>query len=79
MPRRNDINAAFTAAIQLNPKGYRYLRTEDFIRQLAKVNWHFSQAEANEWIEYYQPDFVDKTTSESGNRYWILRNMGRVH
>ena len=44
MPLRHDIHAAFVAAIQLNPKGYRCLRTEDFIRELAKVHWHFSQA-----------------------------------
>ena len=25
-----------------------------------------------------QPGFADKTTDGSDNRYWILRNMGRV-
>jgi len=79
MPRQSEINSAFHAAIQLNPKGYRCLRTEDFIRELAKVHWHFSRADANEWIERYQPDFADKTTDLSENRLWILRNMGRVH
>ncbi|EJI8357991.1 hypothetical protein NG502_000138 [Escherichia coli] len=79
MPRRHDIHAAFVAAIQQNPKGYRCLRTEDFIRELAKVHWHFSRTDANEWIERYQPDFTDKTTDGTDNHYWILRNMGRVH
>ena len=79
MPRAYEIHAAFVAAIQLNPKGYRWLRTADFIRELAKVHWHFSQNDANEWIERYQPDFADKTTDLSENRLWILRNMGRVH
>jgi hypothetical protein len=78
MPRKKDINAAFTAAIQQNPKGFQCLRTDDFIHKLAKVHWHFSRAEANEWIKYYQPDFADKTPDSSENRYWILRNMGRV-
>lgn len=78
MPRTYEIHAAFVAAIQLNPKGYRWLRTADFIRELAKVHWHFSQNDANEWIERYQPDFADKTTDLSENRLWILRNMGRV-
>ncbi len=78
MPRKKDINAAFTAAIQQNPKGFQCLRTDDFICKLAKVHWHFSRTEANEWIRYYQPDFADKTTDASDNRYWILRNMGRV-
>lgn len=78
MPRKPDIHAAFVAAVQLNPKGYRYLRTDDFIRELCQRNWHFSQEDANNWIESYQPDFTDRTTDFSENRYWILRNMGRV-
>lgn len=44
MPRQSDINPAFVKAIQVNPKGYQWLRTEDFIRELAEVNWHFNQA-----------------------------------
>ncbi|MGC0603096.1 hypothetical protein [Escherichia coli] len=78
MPRRNDIHAAFVAAIQQNPKGYRCLRTEDFIRELAKVHWHFSHDDANKWIERYQTFFVDKTPDNSENRFWMMRNMGRV-
>ncbi|MCU6671182.1 hypothetical protein M8013_20855 [Enterobacteriaceae bacterium H4N4] len=79
MPRPYEIRAAFVAAIQLNPKGYQCLHTADFICELAKVNWHFSLADGNEWIERYQPDFVDKTPDFSENRYWMLRNMGRVN
>ncbi|EJA0973385.1 hypothetical protein ACVROV_004081 [Shigella boydii] len=79
MARTADIKTAFTESIQLNPKGYRYLTTDSFIEKLREFNWHFSQADANSWIERYQPDFADKTTDSSKNRYWILRNMGRVH
>ena len=79
MPRAYEIRAAFVAAIQLNPKGYQCLHTADFIHELANVHCHFSQNDANEWIERYQPDFADRTTDHSENRYWILRNMGRVH
>ncbi|CZU49676.1 hypothetical protein ACS6I8_14755 [Enterobacter kobei] len=78
MPRTADIKTAFIAAIQLNPKGYQYLRTESFIEKLREYNWHFTRSDANAWIERYQQDFVDKTTDHSDNRYWILRNMGRV-
>ena len=78
MPRTADIHIAFVAAIQLNPKGYRYLRTDSFIHKLRCFNWHFTRAEANTWIERNQPGFADKTTDGSDNRYWILRNMGRV-
>lgn len=79
MPRVYEINTAFVAAIQQNPKGYQWLRTADFIHELAKVHWHFTRADANEWIERYQPDFTDKTTDGTDNHYWILRNMGRVN
>ncbi|HHA1951112.1 TPA: hypothetical protein ACOEGL_000028 [Enterobacter ludwigii] len=78
MPRISDIQAAFIAAIQLNPKRYQYLLTESFIEKLREYNWHFTRSDANAWIERYQPDFADKTTNGSDNRYWILRNMGRV-
>jgi len=78
MPRKSDIHSAFVAAIQLNPKGYQCLRTDDFIRELAKVHWHFTPDDANVWIERYQEFFVDKTPDGSQNRLWMLRNMGRV-
>ncbi len=79
MPRTADIHAAFIAAIELNPKGYRYLRTDSFIQKLRGLNWHFTRADANSWIERNQPGFADKTNDGSDNRYWILRNMGRIN
>ena len=78
MPRLPDIHAAFVAAVQLNPKGYRCLHTKDFVGTLRERNWHFTLNDANQWIERYQPDFADKTTEPTDNRYWILRNMGIV-
>ncbi|MEO3287215.1 hypothetical protein ABHD38_25085 [Enterobacter cloacae] len=79
MPRKSEVGAAFMAAIELNPKGYKCLRTTDFVRELRARNWPFNNSDANAWIRRYQPDFVDKTEGEGDNRYWILRNMGRVH
>ena len=78
MPRLSDIHSAFVAAIQLNPKGYQCLRTDDFIRELARVHWHFSQGDANDWIERYQKFFVDKAPDVCQNRLWMMRNIGRV-
>lgn len=78
MPRQSDIHSAFVAAVQQNHKGFQCLRTDDFIRELRARNWHFSQADANDWIERYQECFVDKTPDDSENRLWMLRNMGRV-
>lgn len=39
MPRQSDVNSAFHAAIQLNPKDYRCLRTDGFVSPLVTVNW----------------------------------------
>lgn len=78
MLRQSDIREAFAASISVNPKGYRYLRTKDFVCALQSRGIHFSGREANQWIERNQTYFVDKTTDESENRLWMLRNMGRV-
>jgi hypothetical protein len=59
-------------------KGLSLSQHDSFITKLREKNWHFSQVDANQWIERNQPDFADKTTDGSENRYWILRNMGRV-
>ena len=75
---QHKIREAFADSVSVNPKGYRYLRTLDFVRKLQERGIHFSGNEANAWIESNQTYFVDKTTDESENRLWILRNMGRV-
>ncbi|MFG0813911.1 hypothetical protein [Raoultella sp. FYR_9] len=72
------IKDAFRSSICRNPKGYQYLRTGDFLRALQDRGIHFSGREANQWIERYQTYFVDKTTDDSENKLWMLRNMGRV-
>lgn len=79
MARKKDKTEAFISAVQINPKGYRWLTTQDFVDSLRERKWHFTLTDANEWIERYQPDFVDKTPEHSDNRLWMLRNMGRVH
>ncbi len=47
MPRTADIQIDFSATIQLNPKGYRYLSTDSFIAKLREKNLHFSQDDAS--------------------------------
>ena len=75
---QHKIREAFADSVSVNPKGYRYLRTKDFVCALQERGMHFSGNEANQWIERNQEYFVDKTTDESENRLWMLRNMGRV-
>ncbi|MBU8940188.1 hypothetical protein [Klebsiella quasipneumoniae] len=75
---QHKIREAFADSVSVNPKGYRYLRTLDFVRALQARGVHFSGREANQWIERYQTYFVDKTAEHSENRLWMMSNMGRV-
>lgn len=75
---QHKIREAFAASIAINPKGYRYLRTRDFVCALQERGVHFSGREANQWIERNQTYFVDKTTDGTENRLWMMANMGRV-
>lgn len=78
MCRQSEIREAFADSVSINPKGYQYLHTRDFVCTLQRKGIHFSGREANQWIERYQTYFVDKTPDESENRFWMLRNMGRI-
>lgn len=78
MCRQSEIREAFADSVSINPKGYQYLHTRDFVCTLQRKGIHFSGREANQWIERYQTYFVDKTPDESENRFWMFRNMGRI-
>ncbi|WP_142501253.1 hypothetical protein [Klebsiella sp. 2680] len=78
MLRQSDINQAFRESILRNPKGHQYLHTHDFMAVLLRHGIHFSESEANRWIQRYQPCFADKTPEHTENRLWILRVMGSV-
>ncbi|HID1015180.1 TPA: hypothetical protein ACXDFV_003221 [Raoultella ornithinolytica] len=78
MLRQSDITQAFHESIAVNQKGYRYLHTRDFVCKLQERGIHFSGREANAWMERYQTYFVDKTTDDTENKIWMLRNMGIV-
>ncbi|EPP9827009.1 TPA: hypothetical protein RRG90_003224 [Klebsiella pneumoniae] len=75
---QHKIREAFADSVSVNPKGYRYLRTRDFVYALQSRGIHFSGREANAWIAREQSYFVDKTAEHSENRLWMLANMGRV-
>ncbi|HBS2714863.1 TPA: hypothetical protein MAE42_005340 [Klebsiella pneumoniae] len=75
---QNKIREAFCASIYLNPRGYQYLHTKDFVSALRRRGLHFTDSEANAWISREQTYFVDKTTDHSENRLWMMANMGRV-
>ncbi|MEF4799958.1 DNA polymerase V [Escherichia coli] len=76
MARRYEIPGAFTAAIKSQPDGRKTVSTQDFVMQLAKVNWYWSLREANKWIENYVTTFKDISPNEGENRLFMLYNYG---
>ncbi|MFQ1269669.1 DNA polymerase V [Klebsiella pneumoniae] len=74
MPRNSDIEIAWRQAIVIEPNGRRTVTTSGFIRELAKVNWHWSPRQANQWIEHYVTTFRDVSTQEGDERTFQLYN-----
>lgn len=74
MPRMYEIEPAFWAAMQIAADGRKTVKTEDFVRELAKVNWNWSLKKANEWIEMSVTTFKDVSTQEGENRTFMLFN-----
>lgn len=74
MASRYEITGAFTAAIKKDPNGLQTVSTQDFVTQLARVNWNRSLHEANKWIEHYVTTFKDISPNEGENRLFMLYN-----
>lgn len=74
MPRQIDIECAFRTAIKHEPSGRRTVTTEDFVKHLARSNWHWSLKEANGWIEGHVTTFKDISVSEGQARTFMLYN-----
>ncbi|WP_368900335.1 hypothetical protein [Mixta calida] len=74
MPRYYEIDTAFRRAIQMDSRGRRTVTTRDFVAELARVNWSFSMAEANQWIENNISTFKDISTAEGQERTFLMFN-----
>lgn len=74
MARRYEIDAAFRSAVKINTRTGRTVTTRDFTTELAKVNWHWTLAEANRWIEHHVDQFRDISTQEGDDRTFMLFN-----
>lgn len=64
MPRDYEIKDAFVSAIRRSPDGCVTVTTQEFVRQLELLNWHFSLREANQWIKSHTVTFRDVSTQE---------------
>ncbi len=76
MARGYEIKTAFINALKTDLKRGRVVSAADFVRELERLNHHWSLRKANDWIAYYQPFFCDYTPHEGDNRVYFLRNMG---
>lgn len=74
MPRLYEIEGAFRAAIQIEPSGRRIVTSKGFVKELEKVNWHWSLKQANAWIEAYVTTFRDVSDHEGEDRTFQLFN-----
>ncbi len=74
MGRRDDIPLAFRKSIKVEASGRRTVATADFVKALAGVNYHWTLAEANLWIEHYQSTFRDVSAEEGERRTFHLSN-----
>ncbi|SEK37796.1 hypothetical protein SAMN04487787_101670 [Kosakonia sacchari] len=74
MPRRQDIPFAFHQAIHCEPSGRRVVTTGEFVRLLAAVNFHWTLAQANDWIKSHTRNFRDITPHHGEDRLWFMFN-----
>lgn len=65
MLRQYEIETAFRDAIVLETNGRRTIKTEDFVKNLEKYNWHWMPREANSWIRFYVTSFKDVSNVEA--------------
>ena len=79
MPRDYEIKDAFVNAIKREPSLGYVVTTQDFVRQLERVNWHFSLREANQWIKANTVTFRDVSTQEGeSNTYQQFNPNGGI-
>lgn len=74
MPRQYEIEGAFRAAVKIEQTGRRTVTTQDFVKQLAAVNWNLSLKQAKYWIECYVTTFKDISADEWEARTFMLFN-----
>ncbi len=66
MPRMYEIPHAFDDAMQRAKDGRWTVSTRDFIRELEKLNHHFSPRQANDWIARYKSGWRLYEEGENG-------------
>lgn len=79
MPREYEKETAFRNAIKRDQKGRFTVTTIDFVKELEKLNWHFTLKEANRWVEVHTTTFRDVSTQEGEERtFQVFYHGGRL-
>ncbi|UDQ80164.1 DNA polymerase V [Erwinia rhapontici] len=76
MARTYEIKSAFLNSIKRDATKGQVVNTSDFVKELEKVNHHFTRREANEWIDYYQPSWREYAEEGYELKRFFLMNMG---
>ncbi|MCH9267729.1 DNA polymerase V [Pantoea ananatis] len=74
MPCDYEIMIAFRLAFKRDSAGRFTLSTLDFLRELDRLNWHYTLRAANKWIETHTTTFRDISTSEGEDRLFQVFN-----
>ncbi|MGJ0191394.1 DNA polymerase V [Pantoea sp. RRHST58] len=74
MLREYEKETALRNAIKRNQQGRYIVTTVNFVKELAKLNWHFTLKEANRQVEIYTSTFRDVSTKEGEERTFQVFN-----
>lgn len=74
MLREYEKETAFRNAIKRNQQVRYTVTTVNFVKELAKLSWHFTLKEANRQVEIYTSPFRDVSTKEGEERTFQVFN-----
>ncbi|MDT0177712.1 DNA polymerase V [Enterobacter sp. BRE11] len=74
MLREYEKETALRNAIKRNQQGRYTVTTVNFVKELAKLSWHFTLKEANRQVEIYTSTFRDVSTKEGEERTFQVFN-----
>lgn len=79
MLREYEKETALRNAIKRNQQGRYTVTTVNFVKELAKLSWHFTLKEANRQVEIYTSTFRDVSTKEGEERtFQVLNRNGAI-
>ncbi|MEZ3498519.1 DNA polymerase V [Pantoea sp. KPR_PJ] len=75
MMREDDRERAFKNAVRRDDLGRYIVSTEDFVSELARLDWHLTPKEANRWVEIHTTIFRDVSTQEGEARLFQVFDL----